>query len=98
MVYVDPRVAEKVAKMTGVHEAVKVKRDEIAAVARGLFASHDRPGGHEITTTDGRRTDAFVNLVGPAPLAVELGHWTPDHKRHVDGLHVLGRAIGQASA
>lgn len=91
MAFVDPRVADLVAHLDGVKAAVVLERDRIATVARELFAAHDHPGRHEITTGTGQ-TDAVVSLEGPAPLAVELGHWTKDHKKFVEGLHVLGRA------
>jgi hypothetical protein len=100
MVFVDPKIASTVAHMAGVKAAVTVERDKLAAVAEGLFASHDNPGGHSITTSephDFASLDAFVNLEGPAPLSVEFGHWTPDHKQHVEGLHILGRTIAQAT-
>lgn len=100
MVFVDPHIAKTIAHMEGVREAVMAQRDKIAARAEALFAAHDNPGGHEITTTDHGLgfgdLDGFVNLEGPAPLSVEFGHWTPDRKTHVEGLHILGRAIGQA--
>lgn len=95
MVWVDPQIAKKVAYMPEVHAAVVAERDRLERVAAGLFASHDNPGRHEITKTDDR-VDALVNLDGPAPLSVEFGHWTPDHKRYVEGLHILGRAAAEA--
>lgn len=90
-------IADSVAHMAGVTGAVRVQRDKLAGVAVGLFASHDNPGGHAITTEDGGDTDALFSLEGPAPAAVEFGHWTPDHKRHVEGLHILGRTVAQAT-
>lgn len=96
MAFVDPKIADTVAHMAGVKAAVLLERDKLAAAAEGLFASHDHPGRHEITTEDGR-TDALVSLEGPAPLSVEFGHWTPGHKRHVEGLHILGRAVAAAT-
>lgn len=100
MVFVDPDIAATVAHLDGVVAAVKLERDAIARVAEALFAPHDHPGRHEITTHDDvdHRTDALVSLVGPAAMSVEYGHWTADHKRHVEGLHILGRAIAQESA
>ena len=95
MSFVDPKVADLVAHMPEVHAAVILERDKMAVVAEGLFAIHDRPGRHEITKTD-EKVDALVSLEGPAPLSVEFGHWTADHKTRVDGLHILGRAIAAA--
>lgn len=100
MAFVDPKTAEKVAHLPEIHKAVLLVRDKVAAVAEGLFAAHDNPGGHEINTKDHGfgDLDGFVNLDGPAPLSVEFGHWTPDHKKHVEGLHILGRAVASARA
>lgn len=99
MAWVDPRIARKMARDKGVRLAVRAERDRIAAAAEGYFASHDNPGGHRITTSNGR-VDAFINLDGPAPLSVEFGHWqkTKDGHEFVEGLHVLGRAIAQGHA
>jgi hypothetical protein len=58
--------------------------------AEGLFAAHDRPGGHHIEVTHDK-VDSFVSLVGPAPLSVEYGHSAADGS-HVEGLHILSRA------
>ena len=97
MVFVNPRIADIVAHMPEVVAAIHAERDKFAQIAEGIFASHDNPGGHKITTTDGT-LDAFVNLEGPAPLSVELGHWTPGRTSFVEGLHIFGRAIGVAAA
>jgi uncharacterized protein DUF5403 len=94
---VDPKVAALVAHMPEIHVAVLAERDKLAGIARGLFASHDNPGGHSITTQS-EKVDGLVSLEGPAPLSVEFGHWTKDHKTHVEGLHILGRTIAAASA
>ena len=97
MAYVNPQVGQIVEDLPGTGAAVEAARDRLAAIAEGLFASHDEPGGHEIVThNDPGSNDAFVDFIGPAPLAVEFGHWTPDHDEFVEGLHVLSRAINQA--
>lgn len=99
MAYVNPRVGQIVEDLPEVEAAVRDARDRIAAFAEGLFASHDKPGGHEIVTHDDPTSDdALIDFIGPAPLAVEFGHWTPDHDEFVEGLHVLSRAIDQAEA
>lgn len=97
MAFVDPNIAETVAHMPEVHAAVLAERDRVARIAEALFAPHDDPGRHKITALD-EPDDGLVSLEGPAPLAVEFGHWTPDHKSHVEGIHVLTRAIDQAAA
>jgi len=98
MAWVNPRIAQRVARQKGVKLAVRAQRDRIANEAKALFAAHDNPGGHRITVSSGK-TDGFVNLEGPAPLSVELGHWqdTSEGPEFVEGLHVLGRAVGQAT-
>lgn len=98
MAWVDPKIAAKVAHTPEVEAAVRSERDRVARIAEGLFASHNRPGGHEITTqNDG--TDAFLSIDGPAPLSMNYGHWseTKDGRKFVEGLHILERAIAQAT-
>ena len=97
MATVDPNIASLVAHMSGVHAAVLLERDRVAAIAEGLFAGHDNPGGHEISTRD-EEVDGLIDFTGPAPLSVEFGHWTPDHKTRVEGLHILSRAVAAARA
>lgn len=84
-------VEQYLASLSGVHATVKARRDVIASKARANLAPHDRPRGHRIRTTTGRY-DAYVWLEGPAPGALEYGHFTPDGGRYVDGLHILGDA------
>ena len=97
MATVNPRIGRIMSRDKGVRTAVRAERDRIAATAEGFFASHDNPGGHKITTSNGR-VDAFVSLDGPAPLSVEFGHWqkTKGGREFVEGLHVLGRAVASA--
>lgn len=107
MSFVDPRIAQKVAHLPEIHAAVLAERDKVAHIAVGLFASHDNPGGHEINTHDHGDgfddIDGVVNLDGPAPLAVEFGHFAGtedggDDRTFVSGLHILGRTAAIASA
>lgn len=87
----DKAFNRQLATLPSVRRAVRGERDEIAVRARSLFAAHDRPGGHRITTSNGA-VDAHVWLEGPAPRAVEFGHFTPSGEKYVDGLHILARA------
>lgn len=87
----DAAFNKRLANLPSVQDAVLDERDQIARRAKTLFAQHDRPGGHKITTSR-KRPDASVWLEGPAPVAVELGHFTPDGSKFVDGLHIIGRA------
>ena len=99
MAWVNPRIAQIVAQQPEVVAAVRKVRDEVAETAEALFASHDRPGRHEITTQD-EKIDSLVSLDGPAPAAVEFGHWAGKGANHrfVEGLHILGRAVAEAEA
>lgn len=62
-----------IAHMPGVVEAVHLKGDEALAIAEGIFAKHNRPGGHRIVGEYGALTDAYVILEGPVPIIVEYG-------------------------
>ena len=87
----DRAFMKKLVRLPAVRGAVRGERDAIASRARSLFAAHDRPGGHSITTSDGA-VDASVWLEGPAPVALERGHFARDGKTFVEGIHVMGRA------
>ena len=80
----------RLAYSAGVQSAVRRERDAIAGRARASFASHDRPGGHTITT-ENNPPDALVWLEGPAPVALEFGHVARDGS-WVGGLNILARA------
>ncbi|WP_346007463.1 DUF5403 family protein [Janibacter terrae] len=95
----DKRMHKTLAMMPGVQAAVKENADTVEERAKTLFAQHDRPGGHRIRSRK-RGPDRLVYLTGPAPLSLELGHftrapaspsgdWTPTR---VEGLHIMGRA------
>ena len=62
-----------IAHMPGVVAAVREKGDEATAIAEGIFAAHDHPGGHRIVGEHGALTDSYVYLEGPVPLIVEYG-------------------------
>lgn len=84
-----------VAHMKPVRAVVRLEADDIGIRAEGLFAEHNRPGGHEIKVEHGR-VDSEVVMTGPAPLSVEYGHFQGSGRlgvrRFVEGLHILGRA------
>jgi hypothetical protein len=82
------------AHLPEVRAAVIAVRDEKATIAQALFAAHDHPGGHSISTQDDT-VDALLSLDGPAPLSVEYGR-SPDANGRdaMKGLHILGRAAG----
>lgn len=62
-----------IAHMPGVVAAVRAKGDEATAIAEGIFAKHDHPGGHRIVGEHGAHTDSYVYLEGPVPIIVEYG-------------------------
>lgn len=97
MVWVDPDIAAKVAKLPEVHLEIVALRDRMAAIAEADFASHDHPGRHELTKQD-ERIDALLSLDGPAPMSVEFGHWSRGHKKYVEGLHIIGKAAAAMEA
>lgn len=66
-------IEDFLAHMPGVVEAVHRKGDEATAIAQGIFAKHDHPGGHRIVGEHGALTDSYVILEGPVPIIVEYG-------------------------
>lgn len=68
---------------------------EIGARAEGILSAHHKTGEHQITVTDGK-TDAKVNLEGPAALSVEVGHFAgyKGERKYVEGIHALRDAAG----
>lgn len=81
-----------IAHLDGVTGAVVDTATPILGRARARLAAHRDDGDHEVQLRLGAQTDAFVELVGPAPLAVERGHYAPDGT-WVEGLHVLRDAV-----
>lgn len=81
----------QVASLKGVRGAVRTRGQAVKATAQANFAAHNRPGGHQV---GGRSTglNYEVYLEGPAPGAVEFGHFTPSGAKWVEGIHVLGKA------
>lgn len=67
----------------------------ITSRARAKLAPHRKSGDHKITQTKGK-IDHFVNLEGPAALAVEEGHFVHSKNdiKFVPGLHILRDSIG----
>jgi len=97
MAFVYKDAAEKLAHLDGVTAAVVEAAGPTLRRARQLLAEHTSDGDgehHEVQLRLGERTDAFVDLVGPAPVALEIGHVSKNGKA-VDGLHILKRALGE---
>lgn len=66
-------VDDYVAHMPGVLAAVNREGERVQAVAEGIFAKHDRPGGHSIGGGPDGITDYYIYLEGPVPHIVEWG-------------------------
>jgi hypothetical protein len=64
---------EYVAHMPGVVAAVGVEAERVQGIAEGIFAKHDRPGGHSIGGGMDGITDSYIYLDGPVPHIVEWG-------------------------
>lgn len=62
-----------VAHMPGVVDGVGDKASEVQAIAEGIFAAHDRPGGHSIGGGRDGITDSYIYLDGPVPHIIEYG-------------------------
>lgn len=68
--------------------------------ARANLAKHRRSGEHKVTQTKGQ-VDHYVNLIGPAALSLEEGHFVKGFYhgpgrgewKFVQGLHILRDAI-----
>jgi hypothetical protein len=104
-----------VSHLPGVVGAVREERDEVATRAEGNLAAARASGTEKIsgpehvtriTTTDGE-VDAFVNMEGTDPMAIEFGHFPsgffdPETYGRVTkaphGLYILTRAAGLGGA
>ncbi|SUE29605.1 Uncharacterised protein [Nocardia farcinica] len=88
-----------VSHIEGVKVSVYGEAVEIAAKAESTLLRHrdyTNETDHEVTTTRGD-VDSFVNLEGPAPGAVEFGHWSSPKNarpRWVRGLYIISGAAG----
>ena len=95
------RVNKIVAHTPGVRAEVYSAAQEIAAKAEQILLEHrdtTNKTDHEITISRGT-VDSFVNLEGPAPAAVEWGHFWDNGEieaevTFVPGLYILHRAAG----
>ncbi|MGZ3140802.1 DUF5403 family protein [Lentzea chajnantorensis] len=84
--------ASTIAHLDGVTGAVVDAAAPILARARANLANRRDDGSHEVVLRLGSSTDAFVELVGPAPLALERGHYARDGS-WVEGAHILRDAV-----
>lgn len=94
------RINRTVSHLRGVKNALALEAIRIGARAEARLESHrdpDNATNHEIEIDFGR-VDAFVSLVGPAPLSVEFGHWYTGNlggsPKYVPGLYILMGASG----
>lgn len=97
------KLNKRLANLPGVQAAVHSAAESLLADVSAEFESHDRPGGHQVGM-EKHGIDRFVYLEGPAPLALEFGHftrepanpspdWTPTW---VPGLHLFDKAVDRA--
>lgn len=80
------------AHLDGVTGAVVDAATPILGRARAELAAHRDQGDHEVQLRLGAQTDVFVELVGPAAVALERGHYSRNGE-WVEGLHVLRDAV-----
>jgi hypothetical protein len=66
-------VDEYVAHMPGVLREVGNTGEKVQGIAEGIFAKHDRPGGHSIQGGHDGITDYYIYLDGPVVHIVEWG-------------------------
>lgn len=92
MAAVYPGTDAHVAHLGEVERAVHAHGEVVLARAEALFASHNRPGRHELGIEQ-TSPDSIVYLDGPAALSVEFGRGPDENgKGAMKGLHILGRA------
>ena len=98
-----------VAHLPGVLAEVLQEGIRVQAIAEGIFAQHDRPGGHSIVGGHDGITDYYIYLEGPVPHIIEWGrkgYYTKKTQRLGDsiipegtwipaweGTHVLRRTV-----
>lgn len=91
--FVPERGLERVAAVASETRAELDRHQQaIAARARGNLAGVRDQGRHTVTVSKGA-VDRFVNLEGPAALAVEVGHVTRGGTV-VRGANVLRNSLG----
>lgn len=61
-----------IAHRRDIRKELTAKRDEVYEIAAGIWAGHNRPGGHDITKGRGL-LDTYIHLEGPVPHIVEYG-------------------------
>lgn len=65
---------------------------EILGRARARLEQHRKTGTHKVTQTKGV-VDHYINLEGPAAVAIENGHHDPRTGEWVEGLGILDGAL-----
>lgn len=91
--YGEKMMNQIISHLDGVSDEVHDVAKQRAAQSRALLAGHRDTGNAEITVTRGD-VDSFVNLVDPAALSIEFGHWVKgkyerDTPKFVPGIYVL---------
>ncbi|GGU45917.1 DUF5403 family protein [Lentzea flava] len=90
-------IADTIAHLPGVRQAVKTAAETIAAKAKADLASHRKTGKAEIEV-EHRDTDSSVSLVDEAAVSIEYGHFVDlseaDEVVFAKGLYIIHRAAG----
>lgn len=91
-------IADTVAHLPGVRQAVKTAAETIAATAKADLASH-RSKGHAEIEIEHRDTDSTVSLVDEAAVSIEYGHFVDNGEIeaqvvYAKGLYIIHRAAG----
>jgi len=81
-------------------EAVREKAEELATRARSRLAAHRSSGNARIEVSQGRKSDAFVELVDPGgnALAIECGRSASSEHGAMQGIYPLSHAIGRGGS
>lgn len=91
MAYVYKGTESTIAHLSGVKDEVRAAGERAKAIATGNLNAHrDARAAHSVELTMGK-TDAHVELKGPAAESIEFGHFqvTDQGIEYTEGLHIL---------
>lgn len=99
------------SNLPGMHDGIGFAARLVHKNAEARLAMHRRQHNAKVTLTEGK-LDWFINLVDPAALSIEFGHWAKTRDKntgkkiqltrkdgspvYVEGLYILTRAAGLA--
>lgn len=87
----EDKLNKLVARQKGVRAAVRVKGEEIYALASGRLAAHRQEYEAKLEIRSGR-TDTVINFIDPAVLSIEFGHFAgggEGARTWVEGIHIF---------